>query len=346
MPKRMIDGDALWVSEKLFTVPEKFRVEYAWLLPLAQVNGAFECSPMLVWRTCYSALRPEFNIDSVAAMLDAFEEAKMLFRFKVGTKTYGFFPGAHKEGRLPSQAERAKYRVPWNSGMVPAKELAQFLGVSQAEVSKMYRGLLLEVSKKSRRTSLIGNGNGLSNGCAEVMDGGNAAVLHTGNDGNTEAATLPSTATHSSNTRSAITPPLNNTNTATPNTFSFEDDDELDELEPRSWSDELSYTPKGFAELFRLLMHDNPNASAPPKGWQEMWEKDFKQLLGSGLTDKQVVDVIAVSQLDKNKPFYVRPATLIKKLALLSDMVREKAKAMPVIRREFQATVRRLESKY
>jgi hypothetical protein len=39
MPKRVIDGDSLWVSEKLTTVPEKYRVEYAWILPLAQANG-------------------------------------------------------------------------------------------------------------------------------------------------------------------------------------------------------------------------------------------------------------------------------------------------------------------
>ena len=39
MPKRVIDGDSLWVSEKLTTVPGEVPCGYAWILPLAQANG-------------------------------------------------------------------------------------------------------------------------------------------------------------------------------------------------------------------------------------------------------------------------------------------------------------------
>ncbi len=89
MPKRVVDGDALWVSEKLESVEEKFRAEFAWILPLAQNNGCFESTAMVVWRTAYAALRDAWSKKDVADMLDAFEAAKMLFRFKVDGKEYG-----------------------------------------------------------------------------------------------------------------------------------------------------------------------------------------------------------------------------------------------------------------
>jgi hypothetical protein len=53
----MIDGEAaLGVSEKLATVPERYRQQYACLLPLVQVKGCFECSVKLVWRTSLSTI--------------------------------------------------------------------------------------------------------------------------------------------------------------------------------------------------------------------------------------------------------------------------------------------------
>lgn len=32
-----MDGDAIWISEKLQEVPEEFRAEYAWILPLPSI---------------------------------------------------------------------------------------------------------------------------------------------------------------------------------------------------------------------------------------------------------------------------------------------------------------------
>jgi hypothetical protein len=45
MPKRVIDGEGLWHSDKLALVePPSFRAEYACLLPLALANGVFEAN--------------------------------------------------------------------------------------------------------------------------------------------------------------------------------------------------------------------------------------------------------------------------------------------------------------
>jgi hypothetical protein len=169
----MIDGDALWVSEKLSTVPEKYRTEYAWIIPMAQVNGCFECSPMLVWRTCYSAVRPDWTIADVAAMLDEFVKAKMLFRFQQDGKTYGFFVGIQKGGRLPKPSDRVKSAKFWQKGMVPGKELANFLGVTVNKVHKNYRDEVATNSRVGRdkvaRKSPTGIGVGVGVGMGKGM---------------------------------------------------------------------------------------------------------------------------------------------------------------------------------
>ena len=354
MPKRMVDGDALWTSVKLEGVSLKCRAEYAWLLPLAQVNGCFECNPKLIHRTCYSQVREDWTLADVTAMLDKFEKAKMLFRWKVDGKTYGFFVGGQLEGRLPGLAERGKYRAPWNVGMVNAKELASFLGLSISDVSERYRGLLADVSKRNRRTSLRGNGIGLGLGEVGVlgMVESKAAVLGEGD------ASLSITAR--SKTPSPITPSLQ-ANTTTPQKptppptpsapFDIEAEDEL-EAEDRVPVEQsrdnqflLNLTARGFASLFRLLMHGNSHSTVIPGGWCDMWEKDFKHLLDS-LSNAELLDILAVSQLPKNQPFYIRPLKLVENLELLQTMVAERQKAMGTIRAEFKGTFRALEAKH
>jgi hypothetical protein len=195
MPKRIIDGDALWVSEKLTLVPVKYRAEYAWILPLAQVNGCFECSPMLVWRTCYSALRSGWTVAKVAKMLNAFEAAKMLFRFQQDGKTYGFFVGIQKEGRLPRPSDRIRSIKFWQQGLVPEEELASFLGVTVAKVREDYhdeiatnsrvgRGGVAEDTRRIRgevaETPLTGIGIGKGKGEGEGEGEGSSSGISSG----------------------------------------------------------------------------------------------------------------------------------------------------------------------
>src|ERR1700722_14470064 len=102
MPKRVVDGEAIWQSDKLSQVSEQWRGEYANLLPLAYANGTFECNPRLIWSKVYSYNRPNVTVDDVASILDQFEEAKMLFRwFDENGKCFGYFVGIDKSGRLP-----------------------------------------------------------------------------------------------------------------------------------------------------------------------------------------------------------------------------------------------------
>jgi hypothetical protein len=126
MPKRVLDGEALWTSDKLGQVePVAFRAEYANLLPLALGNGAFEAEPKKVWLKVYGYNRPDVSTDMVAAIFSEFERVKMLFRWKAADgKVYGYWVGIDKSGRLPPPSH-VKYEK--RGPDVPADLLAQFL---------------------------------------------------------------------------------------------------------------------------------------------------------------------------------------------------------------------------
>ncbi len=42
MPKRIVDGEALWTSSKVRRLPLEYRFHYANWIPLAAANGVFE----------------------------------------------------------------------------------------------------------------------------------------------------------------------------------------------------------------------------------------------------------------------------------------------------------------
>jgi hypothetical protein len=111
MPKRVVDGEGLWRSEKLLRVqPEKFRAEYANQIPLALANGVFECDERRVWSLVYAFNRPEVSIADVVAMHAEFDRVGMLFRWETPDgKRWGFWVGIERPGRLPS-ASRLRTR--------------------------------------------------------------------------------------------------------------------------------------------------------------------------------------------------------------------------------------------
>src|SRR6185312_12072676 len=95
MPKRMVDGDKIWASDKIGQIqPESFRSEYANLLPLALANGSFECSPRRIWRDVYFYNRPSFLESWVEHLLNELERVRLLFRWKeLDGKVWGFWIG-------------------------------------------------------------------------------------------------------------------------------------------------------------------------------------------------------------------------------------------------------------
>jgi hypothetical protein len=137
MPKRLIDGEGVWRSDKLRIIePVNYRAEYTNLLPLALANGTFECDPHRIWSLVYAYNRPDVSPEEVSKILDALERAKMLFRWidpKSG-KVCGYWAGIEKEGRLPTakRMEKKHYVI---GPTLPQPEYDQWLANGQPVAS-------------------------------------------------------------------------------------------------------------------------------------------------------------------------------------------------------------------
>jgi hypothetical protein len=170
MPKRVVDGEGLWRSDKLARVePPRWRAEFANLLPLAFANGVFEANPRRIWATAYSYNRADVVPEEVEAILNELERVKMLFRWSdQGTgKVWGYWVGSERPGRLPSPS-RLKKRHELLGPEPPEEKLREFLSRSEPManlgVSNGCLGFGVGVG--------CGIGNGLGFGVAPPKDGG------------------------------------------------------------------------------------------------------------------------------------------------------------------------------
>ncbi len=126
MPKRVIDGDGVWRSDKLARVPEWIRPEFANLIPLALANGAFEADPRRVWAAVYSFNRPDITPEKAEQILDAFCAHGMLFRWtEPDGKYWGYWVGIDKPGRLPGKSRRGRNEA--IGATPPAAQLAKYV---------------------------------------------------------------------------------------------------------------------------------------------------------------------------------------------------------------------------
>lgn len=110
MPKRVVDGDAVWRSKKLKQMRPEFRAEYANLVPLAEANGVFEVDVDRVWSDVYSYNRDGVTVETVSEILAELESVGLLRVWEESGKTWGYWEGIHKSGRLPKASELQKYK--------------------------------------------------------------------------------------------------------------------------------------------------------------------------------------------------------------------------------------------
>lgn len=110
MPKRIVDGDALWLSEKVRSLPEDYRFHYANWIPLARENGVFEASAVRIQAQIYGFLRPDFTITRVQRVLDALVKVGLVRLYDADGKTWGYFVGMNKPGRLPEMRYLERYK--------------------------------------------------------------------------------------------------------------------------------------------------------------------------------------------------------------------------------------------
>jgi hypothetical protein len=109
MPSRMIDFDNLWTSDKLAACSESVRGEYTWLYGLADAHGTFEINLRAI-HSRVGAIRPKLSAKRIDRILEEFHQHGMLFKWESNGKTYGFWTGSDRSGRLPKRSERHRYK--------------------------------------------------------------------------------------------------------------------------------------------------------------------------------------------------------------------------------------------
>lgn len=110
MPKRVVDGEGVWRSKKIKMMKIEYRAEYANLIPLAEANGVFEADTEAIWADVYAFNRPDISVDAVGDILDELERVGLLRRWQENGKTWGYWEGIEKSGRLPKPSEVVKYK--------------------------------------------------------------------------------------------------------------------------------------------------------------------------------------------------------------------------------------------
>ena len=129
MPPRMIDGEALWASEKLHrcntTIPATIAVYYPWFYPLADAYGSFEITSLRVIHGKIAANLEFLTLDHTKAILDEFQREGLLFVWEHQGKRFAHWTNSDRPGRLPKPSERHRYRR--LAPEVPATELARYM---------------------------------------------------------------------------------------------------------------------------------------------------------------------------------------------------------------------------
>jgi hypothetical protein len=124
MPKRVIDFDALWASDKLASCAEWAQGEYAWLYGLADASGSFELTNLRVIWGRVAAIRKNLSLERLREIFDEFIARGLLFTWEENGKRYGHWTGSDMPGRLPARSWRV--RLQKLAPPVPPEALAAY----------------------------------------------------------------------------------------------------------------------------------------------------------------------------------------------------------------------------
>ncbi len=125
MPKRVLDFDALWASEKLSRCAAWAQAEYAWLYGLADASGSFELTNLRVIWGRVGAIRANFSVERLEQVFDEFRDKGLLFVWEDNGKRYGHWTGSEAPGRLPPSSWRV--RMERLAPPVPVDALAEYV---------------------------------------------------------------------------------------------------------------------------------------------------------------------------------------------------------------------------
>ncbi len=125
MPKRVIDFDAMWGSDKLASCAEWAQAEYAWLYGLADASGCFELTNLRVIWGRVAAVRRNLSLERLEQIFLEFQDKGLLFAWEENGKRYGHWTGSDVPGRLPAPSWRV--RLERLAPPVPKQQLAEFM---------------------------------------------------------------------------------------------------------------------------------------------------------------------------------------------------------------------------
>jgi len=127
MPKRVIDGEAVWGSDKLTSLPPSAQREYPWLYPLADCNGNFELTNLrAVWGRVYAS-RPDITTEDMASIIGAYNEVGLLFIWQENGKRYGHWTNSDRAGRLPRESHRSSQFERVIASTIPLPEYQEYV---------------------------------------------------------------------------------------------------------------------------------------------------------------------------------------------------------------------------
>jgi hypothetical protein len=126
MPKRVIDFDAMWGSDKLAACAAWAQAEYAWLYGLADASGCFEMTNLRVIWGRVAAIRANLTIERLEQVFAEFQDKGLLFVWEHEGKRYAHWTGSDVPGRLPPPSWRM--RLEKFAPPAPKQRLAEYMG--------------------------------------------------------------------------------------------------------------------------------------------------------------------------------------------------------------------------
>jgi hypothetical protein len=125
MPKRVIDFDAMWGSDKLASCADWAQAEYAWLYGLADASGCFEITNLRVIWGRVAAIRRNLTIERLEQIFLEFQDKGLLFVWEYEGKRYAHWTGSDVPGRLPPPSWRM--RLERFAPPVPKQKLTAYM---------------------------------------------------------------------------------------------------------------------------------------------------------------------------------------------------------------------------
>ncbi len=125
MPKRVIDFDAMWGSDKLAACAAWAQAEYAWLYGLADASGCFELTNLRVIWGRVAAIRANLTIERLEQVFAEFQDKGLLFVWEHEGKRYAHWTGSDVPGRLPPPSWRM--RLERFAPPVPKQQFAEYV---------------------------------------------------------------------------------------------------------------------------------------------------------------------------------------------------------------------------